>query len=220
MSHLLTAALILGLLCLDSAATDAPSSANDYGRADLGNKPWVSLLHGDGLDGWHASDGPFTPSVWRRDGDAIIVDTGDDSRGRLVQGDGTWAAYEFKVQATIEKGHGPQLVFGISEDGDASHFLTYLTVWKTMVLVRRNEETHEDAKLDVIDFVMEPGTEYDLVLKVRDHSVTSYIDGELINRVTLDHEPRGPVGLGVWGNNTVIRFRDPKVRHYYKRKAD
>ena len=128
-------------------------------------------------------------------------------------------AYEFKVQATIQKGFiGPQLVFGISDDGASSHFLTYLAGWKTMVIVRRNEETHEDVKLDVVDFVMDPGREYDIVLKVRDHSVTSYVDGVLVNRLTLPEEPRGAVGLAVWGSsNSVVRFRDPKIRHYYQR---
>ena len=165
-------AIYLGLLAAMSATGETPTYENDYGRADIGHS-WETMLVGEGLDGWHASEAPFTPSVWRREGDAIIADTGKASRGRLVQGDGAWAAYEFKVQATIEKGSGPQLVFGISDDGISSHFLTYLTGWKTMVIVRRNEETGEDVKLDVVDFIMELGREYDLVLKVRDHSVTS-----------------------------------------------
>ena len=201
-----------------SATGETPSFENDYGRADIG-KPWESMLASQGLAGWHASEAPFTPSVWRREGDAIIADTGEANRGRLVQGDGTWVAYEFKVQATVEKGFiGPQLVFGISDDGLSSYFLTYLAGWKTMVIVRRNEETGEDVKLDVVDFVMDMGRGYDIVLKVRDHSVTSYVDGVLVNRLTLAEEPRGAVALAVWGNNnSVVRFRDPKIRHYYKR---
>ena len=210
-------AIFLGLLTAVSAAGETPSFENDYGRAEIGHS-WETMLPGEGLDGWNASEGPFTPSVWRREGDAIIADTGQASRGRLLQGDGTWAAYEFKVQATIEKGFaGPQLVFGTSDDGNSSYFLTYLAGWKTMVIVRRNEETREDDKLDVVDFVMEPGREYDIVLKVRDHSVTSYVDGVLVNRLTLRGEARGAVGLAVWANNSVVRFRDPKIRHYYKR---
>ena len=201
-----------------SATGETPSFENDYGRAEIG-KPWESMLASQGLAGWYASEAPFTPTVWRREGDAVIADTGQANRGRLVQGDGTWVAYEFKVQATVEKGFiGPQLVFGISDDGISSYFLTYLAGWKTMVIVRRNEETGEDVKLDVVDFVMDMGREYDIVLKVRDHSVTSYVDGVLVNRLTLEEEPRGAVALAVWGNNnSVVRFRDPKIRHYYKR---
>ena len=213
-------ALLFVLLSAVNAAGEAPSFENDYGRSEIGGSqggiPWESMLQGDGLEGWHASQAPFTPSVWRREGDAIVADTGEANRARLVQGDGDWMAYEFKAQVTMEKGYGPQLVFGISDDGVASHFLSYLTGWKTIVTVRRNEETHEDVKLDVIDFVMEYGREYDIVLKVRDHSVTTYIDGALINRLTLPENPRGAVALAVWGRNTVVRFRDPMVRHYFK----
>ena len=99
-------ALTLGMLFVVSAAGEMPSPDNDYGRADIGH-PWESMLAGDGLEGWHASDGPFTPSVWPREGDAIIADTGEDSRGRLVQGGSDWAAYEFKAQITMYKGFGP-----------------------------------------------------------------------------------------------------------------
>ena len=213
---------ILTLALLAGADAEAPSTTNDYGRAQLGGSQggiqWESMLQGDGLKGWQASEAPFTPSVWRREGDTVIADTGSDNRGRLMQGGSEWAAYEFKVQATIVQGAGPQLVFGISEDGAASHFLSYLTGWKTMVVVRRNDVTHEDVKLDVVDFVMEQGREYDLVLKVRDHSVTTYIDGVLTNRLTMPEDPNGAVALAVWGRNTVVRFRDPKIRHYYKRR--
>ena len=62
-----------------------------------------------------------------------------------------------------------------------------------MVIVRRNEETREDVKLDVVDFVMDHGREYDIVLKGRDHSVTSYVDGVLVNRLTLAGAPRVPL---------------------------
>jgi hypothetical protein len=84
----------------------------------------------------------------------------------------------------------------------------------------QNEETGEDVKLDVVDFVMKPGRWYDVVLKVRDHSVTSYVDGVLINRLTLPSEARRVVGLSVYGNDTAVRVRDPKLRHYYKRHDD
>jgi hypothetical protein len=216
MERVLGTALALCLFSFEGASGEAPSFDNDYGRSDIGGKHWESMLHGDGLEGWRASEGPFSPSVWRREGDTIVADTGEANRARLVQGDSTWTAYEFKVQATIKRGTGPQLVFGVSDHGVKSHFLTYLTGWKTMVVVRRNEETHEDIKLDVVDFVMEREREYDFVVKVRDHSVTAYIDGELVNRLTMPN-PNGAVGLAVWGHNSTVHFRDPKVRHYYKR---
>ena len=63
-------AIFLGLLTAVSATGETPSFENDYGRAEIGH-PWETMLVGEGLDGWNASEGPFTPSVWRREGDAI-----------------------------------------------------------------------------------------------------------------------------------------------------
>ena len=70
-------AIYVGLLTAMSATGEIPSFENDYGRADIG-KPWESMMVSQGLAGWHASEAPFTPSVWRREGDAII-----DISGRL-----------------------------------------------------------------------------------------------------------------------------------------
>jgi hypothetical protein len=46
--------------------------------------------------------------------------------------------------------------------------------------------------------------------------VTTYIDGVLVNRLTLDDDPEGGIGLAIWGRNTEAWFRDPKIRQYYK----
>ena len=70
-------AIYVGLLTAMSATGEIPSFENDYGRAEIG-KPWESMMVSQGLAGWHASEAPFTPSVWRREGDAII-----DISGRL-----------------------------------------------------------------------------------------------------------------------------------------
>ena len=68
-------AIYVGFLTAMSAAGETPSFENDYGRTEIGH-PWGTMLVGEGLDGWQASEAPFTPSVWRREGDAIIADTG------------------------------------------------------------------------------------------------------------------------------------------------
>lgn len=41
------------------------------------------------------------------------------------------------------------------------------------------------------------GQEYDVVLKVRDHSVTAYVNGALVNRLTMPSEARGRVALRI-----------------------
>jgi hypothetical protein len=222
MFDLLKAVAVLFSICFASSPAVAaePGPDNDYGRSEIGGSQgpirWESMLRGDGLEGWQASDAPFSPSAWKREGDTIVSDLGDAQRARLVQGDADWVAYEFKVQATLVNRLSLQIHFGVSEDGRQSYFLSFLTGWKAIAIVRRNEDTGEDVKLDVVDFVHEYGREYDIVIKVRDHSFTSYIDGDLVNRLTLPENPRGGVAIAVWGHGTAARFRDPQVRHYYK----
>ena len=60
---------------------------------------------------------------------------------------------------------------------------------------------------------------FQIVLAVRGRSVTSYIDGALVNRVTLQEDPEGPIGLALWGRQSEVRFRDHKIRHYYRAQS-
>ena len=52
------------------------------------------------------------------------------------------------------------------------------------------------------------------MLAVRGNSVTSYVDGRLINRLALPQNPAGGIELALWGRSTTARFRNPQVRHY------
>ena len=74
-------------------------------------------------------------------------------------------------------------------------------------------------ELDVVNHAFEHEREYDIVLAVRGRSVTSYIDGALVNRVTLQEDPEGPIGLALWGRQSEVRFRDHKIRHYYRAQS-
>ena len=134
----------------------------------------------------------------------MIADVGDGGRARLIQGDATWRYYEVKVQATLVKGSALQIHFSISEDREDSYHLATLTGWKAVAIIN-----HDHTKLDVANFIFKRGREYDIVVAVRGNSITSYIDGKLVNRLTVPTPPRGGIGLAVWGRGTVARFRDP-----------
>ena len=62
--------------------------------------------------------------------------------------------------------------------------------------------------------MIEKGREYHVLIAVRSHSITSYIDGQLVNRVTDGTHAGGGIAFGVWGKRTAARFRDPMVRLY------
>ena len=206
-------ALVVLVATVAAAAAEQPGPDNDYGRAQIGGSQggivWESLLQGEGLEGWEINGDKWTPDAWSREGDTIIADVGEGNRARIVTGDDTWRAYELKVQMTVVQGGSAQLWFNI-HDGQAYHFAPLLG-WQTAAIMAPGHD-----KLDVVNHVFEVGREYDVVLAVRSKSVTTYIDGQLVNRVTLAEEARGGIGLAVWGRHSVSHFRDPKVRHYYR----
>lgn len=197
------------------AVTEAADD-NDYGRAHIGggNGPieWVSLLGGVGLDGWEAVDS--APGAWTREGDVIVADASGQEAARLTIGDETWDHYELSVQITPGTSVSAlEIHFGVPADGSGFYSLNYLAGWKAMV-IHRFDKGKGGTKLDVVNCVLEGGREYDIVLAVRGNSVTSYVDGTLINRLTLPQNPAGGIELALWGRSTTARFRNPQVRHY------
>ena len=116
---------------------------------------------------------------------------GEGYRARIVIGDETWRSYELQVQMTMLKGGSAQLWFNI-HDGQDYHFAPLLG-WQTAAIM-----APDHTKLDVVNHVFERDLEYDVVLAVRGNSVTTYIDGKLVNRLTLAEPPRGGIGLAVW----------------------
>ncbi len=207
--------LIVSLFVSLSTAAEEPATENDYGRAHIGGMrghiEWESLLHGDGLDGWTAGEG----GAWSRQGDTIVVSSDESRHTSLSQGDTTWANFELKVAATFEKGSNLQIQFRRSSDGRDYYFLDFLTGWKAISVTKKVGGVPGVTKLDVVNYPFELGREYDIVIAVRGESIHTYIDGQLVNRLTHDFRRRGGIALATWGNNTVVRYRDPKVRHYH-----
>lgn len=206
--------LVLQSTMTPAFASGRLNSEDDYGRARIGGMTgmitWESMLQGEGLEGWT----PGNKRVWSREGDTVIAEAGRNNRStRLVKGDSTWAHYEFKVQMTLFSGANVQIRFGITDDS-REYMVDYLGGWKAMAISTYERGKRGVTKLDVVNLALEQGREYDLVLAVRGHSVTTYVNGRLVNRLTLEANPNGAIALGTWGHHTVARFRDPRIRHY------
>lgn len=181
--------LILQSAITPAFANDRLNSEDDYGRARIGGMKgkikWESMLHGEGLEGWKAGN----EAVWSREGDTIIAQAaGKDGATRLVQGDSTWSHYEFKVQVMRVEGANVQIRFGITDES-REYMVDYLGGWKALAISTYERGKRGVTKLDVVNLVLEGGREFDLVLAVRGHSVTTYVNGKLVNRLTLDANP-------------------------------
>lgn len=198
-------------------AQEAPGPRNNLGRDKLGgikgDITWQSLLQGDSLDGWIAHQSPNYPDGWRREGDTVVGKIPRKKYGRIVTGDSKWRSYDFSVKATLVSGSNIQIAFRISEDNTSHYLLDFLTGWKAVAISKKVGGVRGVTKLDVVNFPIEKGREYDIMISVRGHSIISYIDGVRVNRLTDGSFPRGKVGFLMW-HDTNVRFRDPKVQLY------
>ena len=197
---------------------DTPGPANNLGREKLGGIKgriaYESLLQGDGLEGWQAHASPnFPEGAWTRDGDTIIGQVGHDKYGRITVGDANWRSYDFSVKATLIEGSNIQIAFRVQEDDQSFYLLDFLTGWRALSVTKKEAGVPGVTKLDVINFPIEKGREYDIEIAVLDESIITYVDGEMINRLTYGRFQKGKVGFLMW-HATHVRFRDPKIRVY------
>lgn len=207
-----TVFVALSLLPFLLSAAKEPGPDNDYGRDEIwgndGIMPWTPLLEGNGLEGWDIHE----ESVWSREGDTIVASPpGDHMHGDMFRGDGSWENYELKVQACLVDGAMLQIQFRKS---DAGFYQLGLLPGLHAFQIGSLDPDGNRRRLDVVNHVMERDREYHILIAVRGHSITSYIDGQLVNRVTDDTHSAGGVAFGVWGKRTAARFRAPMVRLY------
>lgn len=194
-----------------------PGPRNNHGRDELGGMDggitWQSLLPDEGLNGWTQRRSENYPDGWSREGDTIVGDIPRKKYGRIVHGDPGWKSYDFSVKATLESGSNLQIAFRVSEDEKSFYVLDFLTGWRAVAISKVEAGVHGVTKLDVVNFPFEYGREYGIAISAMDHSIISYVDGEMVNRLTDGSFPQGRVGFLMW-HKTKARFRDPKIRFY------
>ncbi len=65
-------------------------------------------------------------------------------------------------------------------------------------------------KLSVVNYPLDSGQEYDVQIAARGASLTTYIDGKLVNQTTDETFASGAVALNLWQCSTA--FRDMRYR--------
>lgn len=204
---------LLVALVVATAPASAAGPEDDYGRSRPGGLtiPWQPLLEGDGLDGWR---GPIDTVAWSRVDDAIVGKLGKHEKSRIVRGDSTWRNYEFSVHATLEEGSTMQFPFRIADDGRGLYFVEMDYAWQTVNVTLREADRRGVTKLSVVNYPLVKGREYHLIVSARHRSLTTYIDGKLVNQASDTTHESGGVGIGMWWS-TRATYRSPKVRHYH-----
>ncbi|MEZ4868288.1 MAG: sigma-70 family RNA polymerase sigma factor [Caldilineaceae bacterium] len=185
-----------------------------------GEIPWQPIFSGD-FAGWRANRQPIpagaTPDHWEVIGTNGLAGEDYDEGTLLTYGDNDWHDLEFSLLVTPLAGGNAQILFRMNEQpgdqGGGWYLVDLLMGWQALAVSRLTFDGHghtELVKLSVVDYPLEHGRDYALSIATRGHSITTYIDGALVNQLTDATWLGGQVGLNVWQGKTL--FRDLRVR--------
>jgi hypothetical protein len=165
---------------------------------------WESLLPEDGLEGIEAK------GKRSRRGDEVRCEA-DGEGAHLIFGGRDWRDYELRCRVEAESGGNVQILFRLSEDGARGYLLDLLYGWQAVAISRVERGAPAPAlKLSVVNHELRHGRGYEVELAARGASLTSYIDGKLVNQVTAFEHERGRFALTVWNGKTI--FERPMAR--------
>lgn len=184
-----------------------------------GEIPWQPIFSG-GLEGWMINREPIsagaTPAGWQIIGADGLAGEDYQDGALLTYGDTSWQDLELSLLVTPLAGGNAQVVFRAHEQ-KGWYLVDLLLGWQTISVSRLTFDEQGNAsqiKLSVVDYPLEHGREYALSIATRGHSITTYVDGALVNQLTDAAWLGGQVGLNVWQGKTL--YRDVRVRLFPK----
>lgn len=179
-----------------------------------GKIEWQTIFQAD-FQGWFVGKEPIpantTPDHWQtvgKDGVSGELWQGGTS---LLYGDPQWQNVELSLLVTPLAGGNAQVFFRVSEHG--FYVCDLLMGWQAIAVNRVTfdaQGNHHFVRLSVVNYPLSHQREYAVMIAARDYSLTTYIDGALVNQVTDDALLHGQIGLNVWESKTL--FRDIRVR--------
>ena len=155
------------------------------------------------------SDREALEKTWRMEGNAIVGsgESGEDPPW-LIAGEPTWTDYELSFLVTPISGGNAQVAFRMSADDRSYYLFDFLLGWQAVGLYRVIDGRL--IKLSVVNHALHRGQEYEIQIAARGASLTSYVDGKLVNQLTDETFRMGAFGLLVWECSTA--FRDVRYR--------
>ncbi len=142
-----------------------------------------------------------------------IVDNGllvDGTRGHgigLATGDVRWHDMELSLLMTPISGDCNEINFRWDDsEGCLARPWYFLSIQPgdATVAVDRNARGWV-TPLSVVHYLTEYGREYVVTILARANSITTYIDGALVNQVTDRHSPRGRIAFSANGSKALYR---------------
>jgi hypothetical protein len=179
-----------------------------------GEIPWTPLFTGK-LDGWREfGESPVhdrqLPTGWQIAGNGLAGES--DIGSCLATGDASWTDYELSLLITLLKGGNAQVFFRLDDRLPAKGYVFDMMLgWQAVQVCKLEVDSIGSprvTRLSVVNYPME--REYAVSIAARGQSITTYIDGAIVNQLTDASLAGGGVGLNVWQAKTL--FRDIQVR--------
>jgi hypothetical protein len=143
---------------------------------------------------------------------------GDDEKqflpgSKIITGDSLWRDFEFEVDVTPISGGCPVIHFRISEDGTQFYALNLMLGWQVACISRVDLSSAKEkiTRISAVNYPFNHNQRYRIQVALRGESITSYIDGKLVNQVKDDAFKSGPVALAIWESR--VQFENPRIRH-------
>lgn len=167
-----------------------------------GNTRWQPMLDARN-EGLRQVQGPvdFPPG-------AVIV----DRRSSFGFGAADWKSYELRFGLQILEGANAQVRLRTSPDGRGFYLVDFLLGWQALGVARVDSRPGGKGlqKLSVVNLDLARMAEIRVEIAVRELSITTYVEGRLVNQVTDETFEAGPIAFAAW--EAKARFSQPEFR--------
>jgi len=167
-----------------------------------GNTRWLPMLDSR-HEGLRKAQGPveFPPG-------AVVV----DRRSAFGFGAADWMSYELRFGLQILEGANAQIRLRTSEDGKRFYLVDFLLGWQALGVSRVDHGPGGKGlqKLSVVNLEMARMAEMRVEIAIRELSITTYVDGRLVNQATDESFAAGPLAFCAW--EAKARFSQPEFR--------
>lgn len=174
-------------------------------RSSRGEIPWEPVLKGGSLAGLSFG------GKWETAGTSLQVD---------ATGQGVWlsltdrpvADFELKTSLTVVR-NGNSSIFFRQQTGAPKYYQFDLnSKLQAAVIGRVNGDASKPTIISAVNLDLSSSLGYDVELAVRGESLTTYVNGKLVNQVRDGEYTSGHICLTAW--NSKPEFRDPHLRIY------
>ncbi|MEM7130761.1 MAG: sigma-70 family RNA polymerase sigma factor [Chloroflexota bacterium] len=181
-----------------------------------GKIQWQKIFTGN-FSGWSANGKPIqastTPANWEVVGEDGLLGDEYTSGTLLTYGDPTWTDIELSLLITPLGGGNAQIFFRDNREMQNTYVFDMYIGWQAIGIRRLMSDGQgktQNIKLSVVNYPLEHGREYAVDIAARGESITTYIDGALVNQVRDSTISQGQITLNVWEARTL--YRDIRLR--------